>query len=145
MTDPTSIEQAKALAKSLRKALAAEGVIVGHSEALERIARQQGARDWNTLAARLAKAAPLPAFSLHQKVRGRYLGQAFKGEITAIAKSGPHYALTIRFDEPVDVVRFEGFSNLRRTVRGVVDKDGRSIAKTSDGAPHLMVGALTAQ
>ncbi|WP_337267458.1 glyoxalase superfamily protein [Oryzifoliimicrobium ureilyticus] len=142
MTDPTSIEQAKALAKSLRKALAAEGVIVGHSEALEQIARQQGARDWNTLAARLAKAGPSPAFSLHQKVRGRYLGQTFEGVVTTLAKTGPHYALTIRFDEPVDVVRFESFSNIRRTVRGVVDQDGRSIAKTSDGAPHLLVSAL---
>jgi uncharacterized glyoxalase superfamily protein PhnB len=41
----------KAMARQLRAALAHRGVSVGHGEALELVARQLGARDWNTLAA----------------------------------------------------------------------------------------------
>ena len=41
----------KAMARLLRAALADRGVTVGHGEALELVARQLGARDWNTLAA----------------------------------------------------------------------------------------------
>ncbi|MEP6650378.1 MAG: glyoxalase superfamily protein [Lapillicoccus sp.] len=41
----------KAMARHLRTALADRDVTVSHSEALELVARQLGARDWNTLAA----------------------------------------------------------------------------------------------
>jgi catechol 2,3-dioxygenase-like lactoylglutathione lyase family enzyme len=46
MTDP------KSMARRLRADLAARDVFVSHSEALELVAHQYGARDWNTLAAR---------------------------------------------------------------------------------------------
>jgi len=49
-----TIADAKTQAKSLRRALAADGTVLGHAHALELIARQNGARDWNTLSARLA-------------------------------------------------------------------------------------------
>ena len=39
------------MAKRLRASLADRGVEVTHSEALELVAHQHGARDWNTLAA----------------------------------------------------------------------------------------------
>ncbi|MGO4569231.1 glyoxalase superfamily protein [Rhizobium sp. 2YAF20] len=64
------IAEAKALAKSLRNVLAAECTIVGHAQALVLIARQNCARDWNTLSARLGEAAPSP-FHLRQRVQGR--------------------------------------------------------------------------
>jgi hypothetical protein len=136
-----NIAEAKAHAKSLRSALAAEGTVLGHAQALELIARQNGARDWNTLSARLAKAAPFP-FHLHQRVQGRYLGQPFHGEITALSCLGSHQSVSIRFDEPVDTVTFAGFSNMRRVVRGVVDRTGNSVRKISNGAPHLTFSAL---
>ena len=41
----------KAMARRLREELADRGVEVSHSEALELVAHQHGARDWNTLAA----------------------------------------------------------------------------------------------
>ena len=47
----TSHPDPKAMARLLRAALADRGVTVGHGEALELVARQLGARDWNTLAA----------------------------------------------------------------------------------------------
>jgi hypothetical protein len=42
---------AKAMARTLREALAAKGVTIGNSEALEHTAKMLGARDWNTLSA----------------------------------------------------------------------------------------------
>ena len=51
---------AKAMARTLRQALAAKGVELSNSESLELIAQALGARDWNTLAA-LIQAEPLAA------------------------------------------------------------------------------------
>ena len=42
---------AKAMARTLREALAAKGVTISNSEALELAAKMLGQRDWNTLAA----------------------------------------------------------------------------------------------
>jgi ribosomal protein S1 len=42
---------AKAMARTLREALAAKGVTISNSEALELAAKMLGERDWNTLAA----------------------------------------------------------------------------------------------
>jgi ribosomal protein S1 len=42
---------AKAMARTLREALAANGVKISNSEALELVAKMLGERDWNTLAA----------------------------------------------------------------------------------------------
>ncbi len=44
----------KAMARRLRQTLADRGVEVSHSEALELVAQQYGARDWNTLAAEVS-------------------------------------------------------------------------------------------
>ncbi|ABS03726.1 glyoxalase superfamily protein [Kineococcus radiotolerans] len=60
---PTPVARAKDLAKLLRSDLAAAGIDVPHSLALELIAHQHGARDWNTLAATAGAhtaAAPAP-------------------------------------------------------------------------------------
>ncbi|MCC6981980.1 MAG: hypothetical protein IT535_01800 [Bauldia sp.] len=43
----------KAMAKTLRQALAERGLDIPHSAALELVARQFGVADWNTLAARI--------------------------------------------------------------------------------------------
>jgi ribosomal protein S1 len=42
---------AKAMTRTLREALAAKGVTIRNSEALELVAKMLGQRDWNTLAA----------------------------------------------------------------------------------------------
>jgi hypothetical protein len=42
----------KNYARRLREALAADGIAVSHTKTLELVARQNGAPDWNTLAAR---------------------------------------------------------------------------------------------
>ena len=52
---------AKAMARTLREALAAKGVTISNSEALELAAKMLGERDWNTLAAVIDAARPPPA------------------------------------------------------------------------------------
>jgi catechol 2,3-dioxygenase-like lactoylglutathione lyase family enzyme len=61
----TGFDPAKKLAKLLREDLAAAGFAVPHSLALELIAHQVGAKDWNVLAAMLGKPAGVarPAIS----------------------------------------------------------------------------------
>lgn len=134
-----SLTEAKSQAKALRTALESEGVVLSHAQALEMVAKQNGARDWNTLHAQLMRNQPDP-LQLNQRVKGRYLGKDFAGEIIAIAVMGQNYEVTIRFDQPVDVVESEHFSNFRQQIRAVIDLDGISPAKTSNGVAQLVVG-----
>jgi hypothetical protein len=48
------------------------------------------------------------------------------------------FRVTVTFDEPVDVVRFDSFSNLRQRVSCTIDSDGRTPENTSDGRPQLV-------
>ncbi|MGJ3232080.1 MAG: glyoxalase superfamily protein [Oceanicaulis sp.] len=132
------IQTLKSQARRLRAALAADGDFVTHSESLELIARRHGCRDWNTLHAAAGNRAPEP-YAVGARVSGRYLGQAFSGEILAVKKlaGGARYQITLDLEEAVDVVTFDSFSNLRKRVSGVVDAQGVSGARTSDGRPHF--------
>ncbi|MGA1835186.1 glyoxalase superfamily protein [Rhizobium wenxiniae] len=134
-----NIDDAKAQAKALRVALEAKGKTITHAEALELIAKQQGARDWNTLHARLALRNAPHELALGDRVRGFYLGQPFTGQIIGLSGSLGYRQISIRFDTPVDVVKFESFSNLRRQIKATVNELGRSHRNTSDGKPQLIV------
>ncbi|MEM7056754.1 MAG: glyoxalase superfamily protein [Pseudomonadota bacterium] len=135
-----SLSDLKTQAKSLRAALTAAGQPVSHSQSLELMAKQHGFRDWNTLHARVGNAVR-PGFALNQRVEGTYLGQPFRGEIIGIRAmaSNTRFSLTLRFDDPVDVITFEGMTNFRSQVQMVVGSNGVSAEKTSDGAPHLRI------
>ena len=129
----------KAQAKRLRAALSAAGTPCSHAQALEAVAHQWGARDWNTLNAR-AQAAPQQGFVPGQRLRGRYLGHRFAGHIKAVRRIGDgHHALTLRFDHPIDVVTSRHFSAFRQQVNCVVNTQGRTARCTSDGQPHLVI------
>lgn len=129
----------KAQAKRLRAGLNAAGTPCSHAQALETIAHQWGARDWNTLSAR-AKDTPQPGYHPGQRISGRYLGQPFVGQIKAASRIGSaRYRLTLRFDTKIDVVRSALFSSWRQQVNCVVDSTGRSLRKTSDGMPHVVL------
>ena len=143
MTLP-NIDELKSQAKRLRTALpTAGGQALSHSAALELVAKQYGYRDWNTLHA-AAGNGPKVLLSLGDRVSGSYLKQPFAGEVVAIAAAGPHghIKLAIQFDEPVDVVTFDSFSAYRSRVNCTVDENGVSLAKTSDGEPHIRVRRL---
>jgi Glyoxalase superfamily protein len=122
----------------LRDALVGQGTRISHAQALELVAHQDGARDWNTLHARLSRVEPR-TLQLGCEVRGKYLGQMFVGRIVALSKIGLNLNVSIQLDVPIDTVRFESFSNMRRRIRGVIGPDGRSEQKTSDGLPVLVI------
>jgi Glyoxalase superfamily protein len=134
----SSVSEAKSKAKALRDALVGQGTRISHAQALELVAHQNGARDWNTLHAKLSRAEPR-TLQLGDEVRGKYLGQTFVGRIVALSKIGLNLNLSIQLDMPIDTVRFESFSNMRRRIRGVIGPDGRSEQKTSDGFPVLAI------
>jgi len=137
-TQIPSTDVLKIQAKRLRGDLAAKGTQVSHAATLEMVAHQWGARDWNTLSARAS--APPAGWTPGDRVSGHYLAQPFQGVVIAarLSTSGM-WSLTLRFDEAVDVVTSKLFSNLRKQVNGVVDAQGISPRKTSDGQPHLVL------
>jgi len=133
-----SLEELKAQAKRLRGTLAAQQKPVSHSEALELVAKQMGYRDWNTLHASIGNRPAPPPVALGDRVRGTYLGQPFDGDVIGVQSlSGGRLRVTLEFDDPVDVVKFNSFSAYRRRVSATVNSDGRTTEKTSDGAPQL--------
>lgn len=128
----------KAQAKRLRADLALRGQSITHAQALETIAHQWGARDWNTLVAQAA--GHHPGYAPGQRVRGTYLGHPFTGQIKAARQAASGYwSLTLRFDEAIDVVTSDKFSSFRRQVNTTVNAEGRSPQKTSDGQPHVVL------
>ena len=138
MTGPLpTLLDAKTKAKALRKRLAAEGVELGHSKALERIAQDYGFRDWNGLRAAIAVHRE-HSWNVGDRVTGRYLAQPFAATVRSSDQQLPGwYRLVLDLDEAVDVVRFESFSNLRKQIRVEVGPKGHSKERTSDGVPHV--------
>ncbi len=138
----SSIEAAKAQAKRLRLKLREQGTTIGHGQSLELVAHQHGFRDWNTFRAAIGDHQPVN-WKPGDRVRGAYLSHPFLAEIITVETlQAGWFRLTLELDKPVDVVRFEDFSNLRKRVTGVIGPAGRSKEKTSDGFPHLIVEAL---
>lgn len=137
-----SIDELKTQAKLLRQTMAHDGHVMSHSKSLEVLAKQLGYRDWNTLSAIVGNSRGL-AYALGEAVRGTYLGQPFEGEVVGIRKvaNKQRYGITIKFDVPVDVVKFTGMSNFRSRINIVVNENGISDDKTSDGQPHLKLAA----
>ena len=127
-------------AKRLRSALEKTDDPVNHSRALELVAQQYGFRDWNTLSAALGNGPEGREIALGDTVSGNYLKQPFSGEVVGLQRlSAGRRRLTIQFEKPVDVVSFESFSAFRKRVTVVVDQNGRSLEKTSDKVPHLVI------
>ncbi|WP_428407745.1 glyoxalase superfamily protein [Hyphococcus sp.] len=145
MTNPPlpSLDALKQQAKRLRAGLDEDGDFITHSESLELVAKQYGFRDWNTLYAAVGNRPPLKRFQLGSRVKGRYLGQFFTGEIIAIRSMPPdHLRVVLQFDEPVDVVTFESFSAYRSRISAVIGPEGVTLEKTSDGQPQLRMEAM---
>lgn len=141
MSSPiTNREQAKARAREIRAERARAGNPLSHSQALELVARELGYRDWNTASARLSNEPEVP-LQVGDLVSGRYLKQPFTGRVLAVKElyGGAAFEVTIHFDEAVDVVEFDSFSNLRTRVTITVSAAGVSQARTSDRAPHMIV------
>lgn len=141
-----SIEELKTEARRLRDSLAHSGAPVTHSRSLELVARQKGYRDWNTLHAAIGLAIGSnrpegPPVEIGQTVRGTYLGQSFSAEVLGVqaqVHSG-RWRITLDLEEPVDVVTFESFSSFRRRISATIGPDGKTLEKTSNGQPQLVL------
>lgn len=144
-----SIDEAKARAAHLRKLAAGESRALSHGIALEIVAKEQGAQDWNTLRARLAKSGTVSknldflALRPGSVVEGRYMNQPFTGRIVEAAGEGEGLRVAIHLDRAVDTVTFASFSNMRRRIRGTIGKKGQSAERTSDGIPHLLISGIS--
>ncbi|MFG6604893.1 MULTISPECIES: glyoxalase superfamily protein [unclassified Sulfitobacter] len=134
-----SAAKAKNKAKRLRAKMAEDGTSIGHAKSLELVADQHGFSDWNTMVAAIGN-APLKGWAIGDKVSGTYLSQPFTGHVVSISTLKPEwFRLELHLDEAVDVVTFDGFSNFRSRIRGVIGPKGHSIERTSDGQAHLQI------
>jgi hypothetical protein len=137
-----SLDVLKDQAKRLRDTLNRQGTVVNHSKALELIAGQYGFRDWNTLMGTIGNRPPVRTYAIGEQVIGHYLGQMFTGTIIAVqtlTNAHGRYRVTFDFDEPVDVITFESWSAFRKRVTCTLDEDGRTVEKTSNGQPHMVL------
>lgn len=139
-TQLPSLEALKDQAKRLRETLARQGTTINHSRSLELIAGQHGFRDWNTLHARIGNMPPKRTLSLGDTASGRYLGKAFTGKVIAMQQLTSAHGMTrvtFDFNEPVNVSQFESFTVFRKRVVCTLGEDGKTVEKTSNGAPHM--------
>lgn len=137
-----SLDVLKDQAKRLRDTLGRQGTTINHSKALELIAAQHGFRDWNTLMGVIGNRPAARSYNIGDQVIGHYLGQMFTGTIIAVqALTNAHgrYRVTFDFDEPVDVITFESWSAFRKRVTCTLDEEGRTVEKTSNGRPHMVL------
>ncbi|MGN6685843.1 MAG: glyoxalase superfamily protein [Devosia sp.] len=135
--DTPSIQTLKSEAKALRDERARDGAPLNHGQALEEIARRHGYRDWNTASATLPERIAIPV-QVGQRAKGSYLGRPFTGLVIAmkLMPDMQHYEVTVKFDKPVNVSKFS-WPIERQRVTATVGLDGVSLARTSDGEPHM--------
>ena len=139
-TSLLTIDGLKGEAISLRQSVASKGESISHAQALERVARLHGFRDWNTLSARVERRLDISKLTIGQAVKGQYLGQAFEGKLMSARLVGrTHMHVSIQLDHAVDVVTFSSFSSLRKRISGTINSEGVSPSKCSDKTPHLMM------
>lgn len=132
VTTNTHIDYKQA-AKRLRQALADDGIDITHTRSLELVARQAGARDWNTLVARPVTPSGQPVktgapFEVGTDVEGTFNGRPAKGRVIGVEETikPDLWRLEIAFNPPVDVVTSELFSAPRKRMTMIVGADGRS-------------------
>lgn len=134
-----SIEELKYSAGELRRDLAAQGIVISHSQSLERIAHDMGFKDWNSLSAAARRPKDRCPVTKGDRVTGRYLGQPFTATVLDVHAAEMHarFRVTLHFDVPVDVVSFESFSAFRQRVSCTLTPEGRTPQKTSNGEYQL--------
>ena len=134
---PTHAEVKRRAAK-LRERRRITGRQISHSQAIERIAHALGYRDWNTLSAIISTVRAKVGIPESDSISGEYLGKPFRATLRKIGQTDNGNArLVLRFDEPVGVAAFDGFSAERKQIDCVVDATGHSAERTSDGRPHV--------
>ncbi|WP_039003262.1 glyoxalase superfamily protein [Falsihalocynthiibacter arcticus] len=110
---------------------------ISHSRALEEIAKRYGYRDWNTL---VASAGPQPPVQVGQRVSGLYLQVPFSGKVLSLkSENAGLFRVNIEFDALIDVVIFDSFSNWKNRANKIINTNGVSVDRTTNGHPHMVV------
>ena len=137
--DTPSIHTLKSEARSLREERSRSGTPLGQGQALEEVARRHGYRDWNTASAALPERVVIP-LQVGHRVQGTYLSRPFAGLLIGMQLLADmrHYEVTVKFDKPVNVSKFD-WPIERQRVRATVDVNGLSLAHTSNGEPHMRI------
>ncbi len=139
--DTPSAASLKSEAKLLREERAIAGTPLSQGAALEEVARRHGYRDWNTAVAALPERFVTPV-QVGQRVKGTYMGKPFIGLVIGMQLTPPHFQVTVKFDQPVNVSKFESMVHNRQRVSTTVDVRGVSLSHTSDGEPHMRLQRL---
>jgi len=139
--DTPSAASLKSEARVLRDERAIAGSPVTQGAALEEVARRHGYRDWNTAVAALPERFVTPV-QVGQRVKGTYMAKPFIGVVIGMQLTPPHFQVTVKFDQPVNVSKFESMVHNRQRVVATVDVRGISLSHTSDGEPHMRIQRL---
>ncbi|MEH6403216.1 MAG: glyoxalase superfamily protein [Sneathiella sp.] len=144
MSNPNSIPEISVLkqqAADLRAEKKQSEQPISHSRALELLAHKYGFKDWNCLRAAAEAPGKKCPVSIGQRVTGLYLGQPFEALTKSIAETGApgRFRVSFHFDEPMDVVTFDSFSNFRQRISCTMNHKGITDEETSDGTPHLQL------
>lgn len=136
-----SIEELKEQARRMRIRHAANGEPINHAKALEVLSHQQGYKDWNSLHAAIKKYLADCPVSMGESVRGTYLGHPFDAKVAGIRVLHPRdqFRVSLVFEEAVDVVKFDHMSGLRKNVSCTIGVNGKTLEKTSNGEPQLVL------
>jgi hypothetical protein len=140
MTNPTPpLARIKDQARRMRTRTVAKGAPLSQAQALEKLARMLGHRDWNTLralAARTPEGAPL---SVGDRVRLRYLGVPADARVRSVQEGEEDglWRIALDLSGPLSIPTAEGIDLTRRRLHALVDRKGVSPARRSDGVPHL--------
>ena len=139
--DTPSAASLKSEARVLREERATAGSPLTQGAALEEAARRHGYRDWNTAVAALPERFVTPV-QVGQRVKGTYMGKPFIGVVIGMQLTPPHFQVTVKFDQPVNVSKFASMVHNRQRVVATVDVRGISLSHTSDGEPHMRIQRL---
>lgn len=114
---------------------------MAHSAALETLAHQCRAKDWNTYVAQAARARTVDGLCAGDRVAGRYLGHEFEAEILELVTSymGDTHRIALHLDAAIDVVTSQHFNNFRRRIQMEINDDGCSAARISNGTLQLEI------
>ncbi|MGJ8562164.1 MAG: glyoxalase superfamily protein [Alphaproteobacteria bacterium] len=134
-----SLKIVKELAKRLRSDLADDDTSISHSKSLELISHQLGFKDWNTLHFAIGNRPTSRPINVGDILNGRYLGQSFEAEVLGVKSmaGASRFRLTLDLLDPIDVVKFDSFSSMRKRISCTVNRDGISAEKTSNGKPQI--------
>ena len=139
--DTPSAASLKSEARVLRDERATAGSPLSQGAALEEVARRHGYRDWNTAVAALPERFVTPV-QVGQRVKGTYMSEPFIGVVIGMQLTPPHFQVTVKFDQPVNVSKFASMVHNRQRVVATVDVRGISLSHTSDGEPHMRIQRL---